>query len=540
MSLWEDYQKVLLLGTQRSKVPELAVPLGLPQDIANHLQKLSPEAALCHGAQLLNLAQRIDVAPATGAFLALPAVPEETLPLLSAEAIALFKCLFDANNTDALKLFVHYAQGYRLPAVFLPQVLACWNKYYEVLHQGLLPMLGQRGIWLAQFNPDWQAIVKQYVLSSVVAEDTMWELGSLEERKEWLRQTFEADAERAKQQVRSSWSKESAVERKTWLEVWISYITSADEDFWEAALQDRSKGVQEVARRGMRRIPQSAWRRRMWARLQPCLPSREDPEWKLPTACTPDMVQDGIEVKVPKGIKRGERSWWLEQLATTATLDLLGDPHAWCDWIDENIQTYLKDKYSPEKDVISISYDMISHATSASTQDSVLLWSQVFADRKIDQYHRFDWINIFLNALPLQQREEQLYKMFQNPYYAKNNYSMWHERTRMAYMYAELWNLWNEEFSCFWAKAWYHNVLQYAADPDSTSRHMCYLVDRVIHIVRKLHPSVYSILNQSVLKDTLAKFEGACEQFLNALKFIELHARIQQLFQPAPESPAEV
>lgn len=537
MSIWEDYQKVLLLGTQRSKVPELAVHLGLPQDIANHLQQLSPEAALCHGAQLLDFAQRIDVAPATGAFLALPAVPEETLPL--AEATTLFEQLFQANDTAALQLFVKYGKGYRLPAVFLPQVLAHWNEYYNGLQQGLLPMLGQRGIWLAQLNPDWKSIVKRLVPSDITNEDQIWELGTVAEREEWLTRAFEADAEQAKQLVRSSWSQESATERKMWLGVWRRYITAADEDFWEAALQDRSKDVRSQAISGLQALPQSAWRRRMWARLQPCLPSREDPEWKLPTACTPDMVQDGIEAEVPKDKQIGERSWWLEQLVITATLELLGDPHTWCDWVEWHFQTYPKEA--------GVRYifcrRMIEYAVYPSTLESRLLWYRVFEDRKLSWHEDQrtserqvnDFLMHFLCNLPVKEREEQLYRNFEDPYYAPDYKSTWFYRVERAHYEA-----WSAEFSCFYAQAWYQIFLQHYAQEEIPSPYLVYNFMRIYSLRMQLHTSAYSIFNQPWPEGSLTKYKDLHVQYSHTLKFIELHARIQQLFLPASESPSEV
>lgn len=126
--------------------------------------------------------------------------------------------------------------------------------------------------------------------------------------------------------VTETWAQEPADDRAAFLATFRQGLSPDDEGFLEAALDDRSKTVRQTAADLLARLPGSAFRTRMQARVEPLVAIRSGGgilgigrtirvEVTLPAECDKAMLRDGIEAKLPAHDKRfGEKAWWLVQM----------------------------------------------------------------------------------------------------------------------------------------------------------------------------------------------------------------------------------
>lgn len=226
----------------------------------------------------------------------------------------------DLLRQEALRQLADY--GASLPPKILPLALSVASKAPS-LQPTLLPVLGQRGRWLARFNADWA-----YALGGADTEPdhTLWEHGTLEARKAFLNQLRRRDPVVARALLETVLGQLDARERLALLEQLAVGLDPADEDFLEKRLTDRSKEVRGLAVTLLARLPASRYVNRMIARLSPCLAQERKllrQRWVIepPTAFGEDWKTDAIEESRAKSEVLGERAWWLYQIARAVPLD---------------------------------------------------------------------------------------------------------------------------------------------------------------------------------------------------------------------------
>lgn len=212
--------------------------------------------------------------------------------------------------------------GYGLPHRLLPKALDAGRRSI-VLRESLLPVLGQRGAWLAAQQADWGYAAGAN--SDNLAEES-WEHGSLDQRKLFLRRLRPVDAARVRTLVQLALPVEGARERAALLEELRPGLSLEDEVVIEPALKDKSKEVRETASRLLGAMPQSRFTLRMAARLDACLKSEKkflrgevitlDP----PTSHDLEWKNDLISETPPQGSGVGQRAWWLMQITSRAPL----------------------------------------------------------------------------------------------------------------------------------------------------------------------------------------------------------------------------
>ena len=135
-----------------------------------------------------------------------------------------------------------------------------------------------------------------------------------------------ADPAAALEALREVWPTESAATRADFLGLLADGLSPADEEFLEAALDDRSKEVRRGAARLLARIPGSQYgdrmAERMWSHLTV---SQGVLAVDLPKRLSASMERDGIDSQNPEGI--GKRAWWFLQIVANTPLSEM-DP-AW-------------------------------------------------------------------------------------------------------------------------------------------------------------------------------------------------------------------
>lgn len=210
----------------------------------------------------------------------------------------------------------------RVPSRSLPQLLEMATRQ-PTLRAALLPVLGERGHWLAARHDDWSWARRQNV-----DEQAVWDTGSLDERIGVLGARRARDPEAAVMALSAAWKSEPPEQRAALLSQLAVGLGPADEPFLEAALDDRRKEVRTAAQRLLTRLPGSQLSRRMQARLLPLLhiaglPGLRRLDLTLPAERDAVMQRDGVGAASHAGV--GEKAGWV--------IDMLAavDPRHWSD-----------------------------------------------------------------------------------------------------------------------------------------------------------------------------------------------------------------
>ncbi len=324
MPLWQDITTAALLGTGRQPF----TPPAAPGEMGALLARLpaDSEAALLGAAAAVSLFQSAGATPPTIDTPAPAACPPETLPVCGprvADGVAL---MLGGKHREALPemLTALAAVGRRVPALLLPELLK-QGRQSKDLRAPILPVLGNRGRWLAAQNREW-AWADQLILETAASPEVAWAEGGSEARLGALTRLRETDPARGLALLQSTWAGETADDRAAFVTALDTGLSLSDEPFLEAALDDRGKEVRRAALRCLSRLSDSAYTRRMIARVQPLLIGKSallgkfSLEVTLPEDYDTGMERDGIAEKSPDKVM-GDKAGWLCQIIGTIPPD---------------------------------------------------------------------------------------------------------------------------------------------------------------------------------------------------------------------------
>jgi hypothetical protein len=301
-----------LLGTARATTTGTVTATST---LVAHLPSSDPEHALLlrAGAEAI-YRQAGNCLPALAT--AVEPASSESLPACSPNAARLFRDMFEGQYRDVLPEALDRLKraSLRLPAPLLPKAL---EHAVGDVRAGLLPVIGERGRWLSQFNPAWHWAADAFIDESGVPADAIirWQEGRNAERLSLLHRFRSHDPASARTLLDGVWRQEKADFRAEAIQTLDVNLSSDDEPFLETALDDRAQDVRQHAARLLARLPDSAFARRVTDRADTVL--REiDTAGNLvvvvPETLDPAWQRDGIHPKPPSSL--GERAWWLEQL----------------------------------------------------------------------------------------------------------------------------------------------------------------------------------------------------------------------------------
>jgi hypothetical protein len=375
-SIWEDLVTVALLGTDRRppQPPPAADPL------SERLNRLDPAQPISFLLGAAALATQYRQAGRLLARIPLPVpsvCPPEDRPYCSPAAALRLKMMLAGSHKEILPEWLSLAaeRGKVVPAEILPELLS-WVDVDLPAVDSALAVIGQRGRWLLAQNSDWEDVLLAETMRHLQPEaaEAAWQTGKRAARQALLRCVRATNPALGLQLVASTWKEDSALDRTSFLNIFVNGLSMADEPFLEAALDDRSKEVRRAACELLGSLAESRLVQRHYQRLQAFLKwqpggllHKAKIEVILPAACDKDMLRDGVEVK-RQTKTRGEKGEWLAQMLCTI-------PPAWWsrDW-----------KESPAK--------LIEVAAQGDWKD-LLCESWVSA---ADTYNDLDWAEALL------------------------------------------------------------------------------------------------------------------------------------------------
>jgi hypothetical protein len=319
-------QQLLKIGTARAgRAPApLAAPLDgmLPPTDANQA-----ETALWLSLGALDLWERSGFLPPAGPVQAMPdTAPPERLRACPARAESVLAQLLQGLHpaglqSEWLRLLQRY--GGHLPPRFLPRLLDAATRQ-PALRPQLLPVLGERGRWLARVQTEWAWAGAD---ADIGTDDAAWDTGTLDQRLAALRAWRERDPQGARAALAAAWPNETPEQRAALLAALAVNPSLDDEAFLETALDDRRKEVRTAAQQLLASVPGSQLGQRMLARLLPLL--RLEKPWlgkartdvTLPPEYHAKMRRDGVGMASHPGI--GEKAGWVVDMLAAI------DPRFW-------------------------------------------------------------------------------------------------------------------------------------------------------------------------------------------------------------------
>lgn len=240
-------------------------------------------------------------------------------------SFALANMLTAALNAPRNELLIGFLAAIKksqleLPYELLPQAL---NVTDPLVRQHLLPILGERGRWLSQFNSRWEWVTQGISAISSLDRTALrraWDEGKLAERALALSVIRRSDSAEGRHWLEEVLPNEKADVRVALVEQLQHGLSGDDEELLENLLDDRSEQVKQLAASLLCQLPASAFVKRMQDRAQTMmLMARSKLSAHPPEELPKDWVRDGISAKVPAG--RGKRAFWLEEVLASVPLN---------------------------------------------------------------------------------------------------------------------------------------------------------------------------------------------------------------------------
>ncbi|HRJ52096.1 MAG TPA: DUF5691 domain-containing protein [Candidatus Thiothrix moscowensis] len=329
MPLQSTLLKIALLGTERqTQVPPANAVL------QPYLTQFYPdgkvptdsrrEAAFLGMAALATQYQAAGSLPAT--FTGILPAPDDKpdLPLIpSAAEIHLRRMLADNNLRPLLDGWLETVASKRLRVAvsFIPALME-QARQSRVIRPLISSVIGQRGHWLAVQNADWQNLLT-FAPDADATDVSVWEEGNPAQRSEYLQHLRHQQPAAARELLQTVWKQEAAQVRQDLLQALRTNLSGDDESWLESCLDDRSKGVRQLAAELLGGLPGSAFSQRMQTLLHSWLEvhaksgllnklgGKKQLQINLPENWNKSWLRDGIEEKPPQG--KGAKAWWLEQ-----------------------------------------------------------------------------------------------------------------------------------------------------------------------------------------------------------------------------------
>jgi len=301
---WRDLVSTALLGTERRS--DIApAPLVVTRE--------TPEEELLVRAGATSVYEYAGARPRT-AVTPLPPARPETLPRSSAAAALRLSMILDGDFAGVLDEWLELARArrVRVPEELLPALFA----HAHGRHEAVLAVAGERGRWLAEIDETFAWAARG---------DDVWETGTLDARRTWLRESRREDPAGARDALAETWQSEDPRSRSVLLAELTTNLSDADEELLEHALDDRRQEVRTTAAYLLSRLPKTAYAQRMAERAHALVRIGKRIDAELPEQLDEAAVRDIVLTKPPKGT--GERAWWLQQILGATALDVWkGEP----------------------------------------------------------------------------------------------------------------------------------------------------------------------------------------------------------------------
>ncbi|MBV7529722.1 DUF5691 domain-containing protein [Chitinophaga sp. sic0106] len=325
MEHWQQLINIALLGTGKQALP--AIPAddepGTALAVIRHDATNDREDVLLKtGAILLNYRQA-GTTTLPGDHLPIHTAASETRTYCSPEAVASLQEAMDLGSNALTKHWLELCAdaGYILPPALLP-ILMDKATGSKQLRTPLMKCCGNRGMWLAQLNPDWHLLLPGHEIN--INTDT-WETGTLPQRCEVLTQKRAADPEAALTMLMETWKQENAATRAALLECLQTELNPNDIPWLQQVTADKSGKVKEKAWELLRKLPASeivqSYQQLVAAAINSIDGAILLTELQLPLPAI--IYQSGIDKLPPSALHMSDETYQLQQLVAQVPCSFL-------------------------------------------------------------------------------------------------------------------------------------------------------------------------------------------------------------------------
>ncbi|PTQ91300.1 DUF5691 domain-containing protein [Agitococcus lubricus] len=325
MKTWQSLQVAALLGTQKPQAP-LHWPDNSLQQLADQLPQEPP--ILLNQLALMSVYVRAGHSPVPCSVQDL--APEDSLAIANTAQQKHLSYVLSPEGQDYLSTWLTYAQGARVrcPHRYLAQLLELGTKHKK-WRIGIAQVVGARGAWLAQQQAEWAWLRGGQICLSDPQLLTEWHTASTASRELLFERLRQAQPAQALAFLAQIYAEESANTRKSLLEKLAIHLSSADHDFLEGCLDDRSKVVKEVVVDLLARLPNSALQQRLQTCLSTHLLLKKGMMHKALVieaieSVSASLERDGLNPKaadIKNGL--GEKAQWLRDVLAGVSLTWL-------------------------------------------------------------------------------------------------------------------------------------------------------------------------------------------------------------------------
>jgi hypothetical protein len=253
MQFWDSLINTAMVGTDKKQVGALDLPPGLEEVsviIHENPEKDKEEKFLQLASVAFNYRQ-CGLTPAANE-IKVSFAPDEEKSYCNKPAIQVLKDISGEESIPLLRFWLQHCdekQKLVTPGT-VPHLLSTVVQHKKLQYL-VASCCGKRGEWLAAFNPEWNFFSTQ-------TGEELWQTGTLEQRKEVLKQTRKTDPAKAREWVEQTWAQEDANTKLSLLEIFHDNPSDQDISFLESLSAEKGKKVKEEALKLLRNIPGSS------------------------------------------------------------------------------------------------------------------------------------------------------------------------------------------------------------------------------------------------------------------------------------------
>jgi Family of unknown function (DUF5691) len=330
MNDWETCVSTALIGVNRQS-PSIHPSHPVLANYEPQIQAQLPGAQLLAIASLLSAYQKAGQRIPQGQYQPEPAMPQDFPPCDGHRAFYCRSVLIERPTAQSRQLLPELLQLLKqsnrsVPYELLPALLD-WGRSESQLRSAILPILGNRGRWLANQNSHWAyARAAEDRVTDLAEVQNQWETGKLSERLAALQTWRREQPNEARQALGKCWNQEKASDRQSYLEVLSIGLSQEDEEFLEKSLSDRAMGVRQKAASLLGQIP-SRYRRRIgqiavqWLHIEAAEQGCRA-QITLPKTVQAEWLEEGLSDRLPQNnlLVTDMPSWLLLQVLIATDL----------------------------------------------------------------------------------------------------------------------------------------------------------------------------------------------------------------------------
>src|SRR5688572_15671472 len=253
MQFWDTIINTAMMGTDKKQISIGEVPSGL-EEAAKFIQDNTSKDKEEKFLQLAALAfsyRQCGVSPPQKELRMIAAAREEK-EYCNEMASQTLKDIISEESFHLLKFWLqHCYEKQQIVKPELVPILMAKGVEHKKLQLMIAACCGKRGEWLGSLNTDWN-------FSSTQTGEDIWQTGTLEQRKEILKQTRNTYPAKAREWLQQTWTQEDANTKTSLLEILADNAGEEDIPFLEGLAAEKSKKVKDLAIKLLKQVPTSA------------------------------------------------------------------------------------------------------------------------------------------------------------------------------------------------------------------------------------------------------------------------------------------